>query len=1098
MTARIVRFGAAALAAAALAFAWTPATAQTVTGSIRGRILSTAGTAVASATVTATNRETGVARSALTDAEGRYRLFGLAPGNYAVRAQAIGHRPLEKTGYRLLVGAELIVDFALEASAVELTAIPVEADQTPIVDVTETGVSHTVTEERIDNLPANGRNFTDFIALSPTFVQTPLFGAGGAIGSIGGSRNSGVVLTIDGANNTGGFFGGDARGSDRLPVAFSIEAVKEFETITNGYDVSRGGFTGGLVNAVTKTGTNELHGALFEYYRNEALTADDFLDNHPANFLSHQFGVSVGGPVIRDRLHFFFALDRQRRTEPLTAIAPNVTGVSATTLARLDSIIRNVYGVDPGATGTTTAEENEWALFGRLDFNISANHRIAIRDNFTALDLVNDRVSTGSSNTFDYTSNGGAQKPKANSFVVNLFSNFGPTVYNEFRFQSATDLKERPPGAPFPQVRVNLGGRFIAFGADSILHFNNLEERVLQFSDAMTITRGAHAIQLGTDNMRQKFFNLFFNNGRGTYTFNWGSDQATLDSMIALHASAFTRAVPVSGVSPVAFPDSMPVAEYTAWNYAFFLQDKWQATPRLTINAGIRLDVPKVSGAARNNPLLLDSFPQFFLDSAGIARLQGGTATAQDSLTTGREVPAAYNWQPRLGFAYDVWGDQRTVLRGGAGMFYGYTPFVYWSNMLLNTGQDQLNVVCAGTTPAAQNVDLTQDAPTNCGPLTPPAANAFFFTQRDPVTGAPKTFKTPVSFKTNVGIDHAITRDFAVGFEVTYAETYHNYSIRDVNYRSNVTAVLAGEGGRKIVGGAPGSSGSAVRRIDPRFIQILEHDNRSRGDYWAFIPRFKWRTPQVDFEGSFTWSRARDDISVSCCTSTTSYRLVQAGLNTNNELEGNFGLSDNDRTHSLVLSALWRAPAGFRVSTIWRTFSGLPYSAVISSSNDANGDGITGNDRAYIPRNRADIAIDGNGGTAGVGTAVQQDSAYAVLDRIIRDNDCLERQRGRITERNSCRTRGTSLLDIRVAKEIALISGHSLELQFDLFNVLNGINPRWGRVTSESGTLLRVRGFDAVNNRYVYEVQQFFGSKNIEGGQSLGQFQMQLGARYRF
>src|SRR5947208_910497 len=1079
---------------------------QTITGNIRGRVSERGGSPVASATVTAVNVETGFTRHTLVDADGRFRLLGLPPGNYRVRAQAIGHRPIEKTGYRVQIGDELVVDFELEPAAVEVTGVSVVGQSTPLVDPSKTGVARTVSEAEVQSLPSNGRNFTDFIALAPTYTATPKFGSGGSIGTIGGGRNSGAILNIDGVENTGSFFGGDPRGGDRLPMAFSIESVKEFQVLTNEYDVSKGGFTGGLVNAVTKSGTNSLHGSFFEYFRNDALTRKDFLGNAPQDFRSHQFGAALSGPIVRDRVHFFASVDRQARRAAATASASNVLGIPDSTLNRLDNTIRTVYGVDPGPQGTVNIAVNEWALFGRVDVNLSDRHRLAIRDNLTILDLVGDRVSTGSSNQYDYFSNGGPQTPKVNSLAANLFSNLSSNLHNELRIQYSTGPKPRPPQVTYPQVRVFLGGssgHFIAFGSDSILQFNDLDEKTFQVANTATLNHGAHSVQVGFDVLRKSFYNLFFNNGRGTYTFNFATDQATLDSLAARHASNFTRAVPFGGVSPVQFPDSIPTAAYVGWRYSFFLQDRWQPTSRLTVSAGVRLDIPKVRNVPINNPQLLDSFPQFFADAATIARLRGGTASAADSLTTAREVPAAHNWQPRLGLAYDVFGDQRTIVRAGVGSFYGYTPFVYWSNMFLNTGRDQLNVVCGAATPAAQNVNLNVDAPTNCGPLTPPVANAFFFVNRDPATGAAKGFKTPVAFKTNFGVDHALTRDVRLGAEVAYAKTWHNYSIRDINYISTPTAILAGEGGRVVVGTAPsptGPTGSNPRRIDTRFNQVLEHDNRSRGDYVALITSGTWHASRWDVNASYTYSRARDDVSISCCTSTTSYRLVEAGINTNNQLEGNFSFSDNDRPNSFVLSALWRAPGGINVGALWRTYSGLPFSPTISSAsgNDANGDGIRGNDRVYIPRSRSDISIDGNGGVAGLGTAPQQDSAYAVLDAIINSHSCLENQRGRIALRNTCRNPARTVFDLRISKELRTVRGQSVELIADFFNVLNGINKDWGRATSAQTTLLRIRGFDAGSNRYIYEVDGKFAQQFLETGADLAQFQAQLGVRYTF
>jgi outer membrane receptor protein involved in Fe transport len=1084
------RWGAAALALALVA---APGTAfgQTVTGNFRGRVLNREGVPVASATVTARNTETGLSRSTLTDAQGRYLLLGLSLGPYAVRAQAIGHRPLEKTGLRLQIGAEVILDFSLEATAIELTAVSVEVEQVPLVDPGKTGTNTRISQDQIEGLPTNGRNFTDFIGLAPTFAKIPAFGAGAGGGSIGGGRSGANLIQIDGVQNTGTFFGGDPRGSDRLPIAFSIEAVKEFQVLTNEYDVSKGGFTGGVVNAVTKSGTNELHGTFFEYYRSQDFTSKDFVGNDPTDFLSHQFGATLSGPVIRDKLHFFTAVDRQARNAPVNTLTNSVTGVADSLLARLDSIITNVYGIDPGQRGVFTTLQNEWVLFGRVDWNINTRHRLAIRDSYTALDFSGDRVVTT-----DYSSNGGPLHPKANSLVANVFSNFSPTLYNELRFQAAVDKKARPPAVTYPQVRVVLNGsagnRTVAFGADSIIHFNNLEERTLQIADVVTYVRGAHTVQLGTDNIRYKFFNLFMRNGFGTYTFDYGSNQANLDSMITRHASRFTRQVPVSGVSPIQFPDSIVTANYSAWNYSFYLQDRWQVNDRLTVNAGVRLDVPKVSGAPRNNPRLLDSFPQFFLDSAGVARIRGGTGTAADSQTTSREVATQYDFSPRIGFAYDVWGDRRTVLRGGVGIFHGYTPFVFWSNMFLGTGRDLTTVNCAATSTATQNVDLAVEAPLNCGAASAQPKPEISFFSRD--------YRSPYAVKTNFGFDHGVTPSLAVGAEVVYAKTHDNFTNRDVNYRTTNPLVLTGEGGRQVWGNTPGASGSTARRIDTTFVAVLVHENKGTADYAALIGSVRYRTPRLDLSGTYTYSRNRDNYSRSCCISFSQYAAIEAGANGNFQLGGNFGYAENDIPHQVKISALWRAPYGFHINALWLTFSGRPYTPRIASNQDANGDGINGNDRAYVPRTRTDISIDGNAGGAGFGTAAQQDSAYAVLDGIINGNACLFSQRGRIAARMSCRNAARSVLDIKISRQIPLISGQTLELTADFFNVLNGLSKKWGKATEQGDRLMRIRGFDAVNNRYVYEVDGSFGRKSVETnfGASLPQFQAQFGARYRF
>ncbi|MBI1722401.1 MAG: carboxypeptidase regulatory-like domain-containing protein, partial [Gemmatimonadetes bacterium] len=290
----------------------------TTTATIRGRLRGPDGNPVAGA-VAVTNTQTGVVRRTIAGDDGRYALFGLQVGGpYTVRAQAIGYRPQEKAGYELALGDVVQVDFALESAPVEVSEVSVTAEAVPVVDAQQAGRVDRVGLEQIQSLPTNGRNFSDFIALSPQVNTAVGDGSGGTL-SIGGGRRGANNILIDGVGANGTFFGGEARGSDRIPFAYSIEAVREFQVETNAYDVTRGNYTGGLVNAVTKSGSNQFRGAVWGYRRSASFTKSDFLGREPTDFTSNQFGFSLSGPIIRDRLHFFLTVDRQDRDQPVFA-----------------------------------------------------------------------------------------------------------------------------------------------------------------------------------------------------------------------------------------------------------------------------------------------------------------------------------------------------------------------------------------------------------------------------------------------------------------------------------------------------------------------------------------------------------------------------------------------------------------------------------------------------------------------------------------------------------------------------------------------------------------------------------------------------------
>ncbi|MDP3767947.1 MAG: carboxypeptidase-like regulatory domain-containing protein, partial [Dehalococcoidia bacterium] len=363
----------------------------TTTATFRGRVTGPDGTPV-SATITVTNGETGVARRQVSGEDGRYAILGLMVGGpYTVRAQAIGYRPQEKIGYRLAMTDVVVVDFTLESVPVEVSEVTVTADVVPVVDAEQPGIVARVSEEQIAALPTNGRNFSDFIAIAPQVATRVGNGSGGEL-SIGGGRRGANNILIDGVGNNGTFFGGEARGSDRIAFAYSIEAVREFQVETNAYDVTRGNYTGGLVNAVTRSGTNRFRGTFFGYRRNDGFTKNDFLGREPTQFSSDQFGVSLSGPIIRDRLHFLFVFDKQNRDQPGFATdvgdsaSQRSTALARDSLIRLMSILQNTYGYDTtGEQGRIITTVDETAVFARLDWQLSNNHQASVRYNSTRL-----------------------------------------------------------------------------------------------------------------------------------------------------------------------------------------------------------------------------------------------------------------------------------------------------------------------------------------------------------------------------------------------------------------------------------------------------------------------------------------------------------------------------------------------------------------------------------------------------------------------------------------------------------------------------------------------------------------------------------------
>lgn len=1071
------------LAASTLAATSAAAQQATTTGAVRGVVTGADGRPMAGVTVVAVDAATGVRRGARTDAEGRFQIPFLAPGRYTVRAQTIGYRPLERTGVRVALGAVERLDFALEASATQLSSVTVVAERAPLIETNKTGASTRIGEEQIASLPTNGRNFKDLVVLTPGVATTGTTGAGGGQ-SIGGGRSAASNLLMDGVNNNESFFGGDARGGDRAPFSYSIEAVKEIQVVTAGYDVERGQFTGGTVNAVTRSGTNTFTGAIFDYARQATLagvriTGDDFNGAAPLDFKSQQYGLALGGPIVRDRAHFFVTLDRQERRDPrfvLTgaALDPGAAGAFRFSQARLDSITTTAatrlnYPL-AGQFGNFAQRVDETAVFARVDWQLGPRHTLTLRDNFVDFEQANDRLVTALGSSADFRDNAGPYRTRTNSVVGSLTSDLGSrlggALTNELRAQWAYEDKPRPSnpsavGGPVPQVSVNniVGATGVNFGSDPVLHQNYLNTRTLELIDNVRLTRGTHTVKLGGNLNRVHVLNDFFNNSLGTYTYNSLAD--------------FANGVPASFTRALRYPGKgNPVADFTTWEFAAYLQDEWQATPRLFVSYGLRWD----GSYYADTPAPNDS-----------VRLAFG-------LRTDRAPNDWNNVSPRVGFSYDLGGDGTQVVRGGTGLFFGRTPYVFMGNALSNTGRSQLTLDCRGTdVPAPDFRRFAAD------PSTIPSACA---SGSATTSGLPSVnvfsadFQQSYAWKANVGYDRRLFGAWRVGVEGVVSRVRENYLVSDANLRT--TTQFVADGRIPVLAPATAITPASARfaqtgsRVDPRFANVFVQNSRGRTNSVQGIVSLTGRLARATVTAAYTYDRTRDDGSVSCCIAGADVFNATRTVGNPNDLAAQYAPASFNRPHSIIVSPAVELPWGVAVSGIYRGYSGTPWTPRYGA--DVNGDGAA-NDRLFVP-----TAADGDALVL-TGTPEQQAAARATLRGRVAAVGCTRTVAGRFAARNSCRNPWQNVLDARVAKRVDSFGRQQLELVADFFNVLNGLSPRWGRqleVAAADQALLTPVGFDPATSRFAYRVNGNYGKATPSQFTLTQQFQMQLGVRYSF
>ena len=1080
-------------------FAPSVAAAQqaTTTATVRGSVVGPDNVPIAGAAVLATNTQTGARRGSQTDDRGRYTIPFLEPGTYTMRAQRIGFRPAERAGLRVSLGQVENQDFRLEGAATQLGAIVVNANPTQLIEGNKTGTSTRILEEQLRQLPTSDRNFKNLVVLTPGSSDVGATGAGGGQ-SIGGGRTASSNLLMDGVNNNESYFGGDARGGDRLPFSYSIEAVKEIQVITAGYDVERGQFTGGTVNAVTKSGTNSFAGSIFDYERGDKrfgikLTGNDFLGRAPRNYLRQQYGGSVGGPIIKDKLHFFLALDRQVGNEPkpvlqtaADAASIRASGINPDTLAKLINIAKTTYGYDLGQEiGAFKQNIDESAVFGRIDWQINDRHTLTVRDNYLNFQQTNDRL-TISPSTNETTSNAGPYKEKTNSAVVALTSVLSPRFSNELRAQVANDRKPRPSnpsvnGGPIPQVRVGGivanpgdGGANVTtavfFGSDPVLHANNLEQDTYELIDNLRFTRENHTIKLGTDLNKIHVFNDFFFNGLGSFSYN------SLTEFANRTAASFTRALPYTPTS------GNPVALFDVYEAAVYAQDEWQVTPKLFVTYGLRYDVSSFPDKPTSNPLL-------------------------NSTTLGIRndiQPSDHNnIAPRVGFTFDPAADGRQVIRGGTGIFYGRSPYVLFGNTLSNTGLTQLDLNCQGAaaTPQPNLAGYAADASTI--PSTCVGGGAAAASKASPVVFS-NDFQQTQAWKTNLAYDRLIADGWRLTLEGVYTRTTHDYVVQDVNLDATTRFTI--EGGIPVfqaaasiptTGTNAGRPNITTNRRDANFNNVFVQSSAGEAKSAQGIVQVQGAMRWVSLLASYAYDRTRDFSSSSCCIAGGDLFNSGRVAGNPNDFASQYARANYARTHSFVVSPTFTLPYGVLLSGIYRGFSGLPWTPTYGT--DINADGVA-NDRLYIPT-AAEVTGPGSGyvffhaPAQGLDSAVQR-TQFA---QSIQNNACLSENQGQVIARNACQNPWQNVLDARLAKRFETTRGQGLELSVDFFNLLNGLKSTWGQrneVQAVNTGALTSRGFNGT--RYIYQYNTNFAKTEPSAFGLSQQFQVQLGARYAF
>jgi len=1065
----------AGILAAVATFAVRPLAGQGVTSAaIAGRVTDDAGAAVPAALVTLTNASTGQRYATRSSDDGRYFFENVQVGGpYTLDMRALGFESGQVSGIYLRLGQRLGQDVGLKRVAIEVAGVTVEAEANPLVSRSRTGAATFVSDSAIHRLPTLARNFTDFIQTVPQVVTAGVPGA-----TLGGQNNRFNTIQIDGGvnNDVFGLAASGTPGGQANAHPISIEAVREYQVLIAPFDIRQGSFAGGLINAVTKSGANVFHGSAWGYLQNQNFVGDDTAGVKATDFTQSQYGGSLSGPLYKDRVQFFLSGDLQHRQAPFTGqqIGTDPTGgldsvgvgITQKTADRVTQILINNYGFDPGTWRAPTQGNPDKNFFGKITAQLGTSNQLELSNNFVDANtdvLIRNSTATGFRDGYQLSSSGYNFRSKTNTARAKWTATLASRFANELLvgYQRIRDKRELPNRVPLIFVGGDRGGTSVAAGADRFSHANSLDQDIYEVTDNLTFARGSHLITLGTHNEFFHFFNVFFPASLGVWSF------ADTTALLAANPVRYERALPLRPQGPN--------ADFDVRQYGLYAQDQFTVRPGFTLTAGIRVDVPSMD-KPDFNPVL----------DTSVLRINTANFPSGNPL-----------WSPRLGFNYDLSGDRTSVVRGGVGIFSGRPPYVWVSNAFGNTGLEQTTLTC--TTPAtmpAFTVD-PDNQPTICaggGAASQPTPSIVYFDS---------DFRFPQNLKAAIGFDRLLPWGMLGTFDFLYTKAINQFYITDVNLRG-IIASQVGEGGRAMYGtlaagtGTASSASATPTRRTTSFRDVLRHENRSDDRSFSVTGQLQKRFANgVEFDVAYTYSHTQDLFSLTSSIASSNYRFTT--------LDGtlasrNLRTSAFDIPHKITASGTVDLKFGVQLSLIYIGQSGSPYSYVVS--NDINGDGFGGNDPVYVPRNRLDIAMDGNGSGStqgGFGTTAQQDSAYAILDAFINSEDCLREHRGTLLPRNSCRNPWMNFLNARLTKVIPTLRGHALEVTADLFNVLHFISSDWGLIRStstfEEANLVTRTGFDPVNQRGIYALSQP-SLRRVDTGAS--RWRLQLGVKYTF
>lgn len=1053
--------------------ATAPVFAQSTSAGVGGLVTGADGQPVAGAEVTITHVESGTVSRAITDASGRYNARGLRVGGpYTITVTKAGAGTDTEDNVYLNLDKVNQVDVGLQNDVTTLGTVQAIAvgGGSDVFSATKMGAGSNVTRQQIEAFPSIERNLQDYARLDPRVSQTDK--SRNEI-SVGGQNPRYNAIRVDGIS-TNDAFGLESNGLPTPKQPFSMDTIDEISVDVANYDVIISGGVGGVINAVTKSGTNEFHGSVYGLYRDNSMVRENEDGSDFSGFEDEQtYGMTFGGPLIKDKLFFFLNYEKYEQAAagptfgPIGSGASNIVDITDADIANLNRIAQT-YGFSAGeyAVGGADTTSEEYGL--KIDWNITDSQRFSFRygssDQSVAQfpDFFPDLIAL---NTHAYQ-----RDYKFDTYTAQLFSDWNDVFSTEAKVSFRDYSAVRTPTADLPEVEVSIGDNGVIFGTEENTHVNVLETETWNAFVAGNLFLGDHTLKFGFDYEDNDIYNLFGRRTNGVYVFDSPED------FEAGRPRSYRLFYPASGDL-----DNM-AAIWGLKNVGVFVQDTWAVNNNLTLTFGLRYDEPMVDGKPAYN------------------------ATAEEvfGFDNSQTIDGNGLVQPRFGFNYTFDFERPTQLRGGIGLFQGAAANVWLSNPFTNTGFGYIDYNLSSGFP---DTAACMQAGQRCFSADPDdqisliPADARTGTQSidfvDPDLGQPSVWKANLAFDTELPWYGIVAAAEAVFTKTKEAIYYQHLNLGDpTHYGQDGRALYWNDAG---LDPANWTQSGTNPSDGPR---VFNRDGAARAFSDAIIarPTDKGHSEQLTMsltkpfnDSDWSWMLAytrTNAVEVSPLTSSTS-GSQWGNNNTFDPNEERLATSSYEIRDRITGAFSWKhaffGDYNTTISMFYEGRTGRPYSYVFD--NDANGDSRFGNDLMYIPAGPGDVLFG----------SPEEEAAFWDF---VNSDDYLSGHKGSVARRNGARAPWVNQFDVRISQELpGFMEGHKSELWVDILNIGNLIDKDWGQIEEMpfpgNRGIVEYGGVDPATGKYVY---RFNSPDNLRiyDDRGISRWSLQVGFRYKF